>query len=564
MPLIRTLAVAGLAVVTAAAPVAAMGVSGAYLAGRHASFENDFRMGAEYYTRALALDPSNPALMEAVVTANVNLGRPDRAVPVARRMVEGDFRSQVANLVLLAEAARSEDFAGIVSSLDDGRSVGGLVDGLARAWATMGAGDAQAALDAFDAIADEEGLASFALYNKALALALVGDYEGADDILSGREEGGLQMSMRGVLARAQVLSQLGRNEDAVAFLDMTLGPAPSPAYSALRERLEAGETVPFDMIAGPAEGIGEVLYGIAEALSGETNGGYTLIYARLAHWLNGGNIDALLLSASLLEDLDQFDLATAAYDEVPRGHPAFLSAEMGRADALREAGKPDAAIEALTQLAEANPDLRRVHRRLGDTLRSLERHEEASEVYDRVVAMIDEPVPSDWSLYFVRGITLERTDRWEAAEADFRQSLALNPGQPQVLNYLGYSLVDMGEKLDEALDMIERAVAAQPDSGYIVDSLGWAMYRLGRYDEAITHMERAVELMPVDPIINDHLGDVYWAVGREMEARFQWRRALSFDPEPDDAERIRAKLERGLDAVLAEEGAAPLAARDDG
>jgi tetratricopeptide (TPR) repeat protein len=137
------------------------------------------------------------------------------------------------------------------------------------------------------------------------------------------------------------------------------------------------------------------------------------------------------------------------------------------------------------------------------------------------------------------------------------------------LNYLGYSLVEKRKNLDEALDMIERAVAARPDSGYIVDSLGWVLYRLGRYDEAVGHMERAVELMPVDPVVNDHLGDVFWAVGRKREAEFQWKRALSFiragegDGEADP-DRIRRKLEVGLDVVLAEEGAEPLKVANGG
>ena len=183
------------------------------------------------------------------------------------------------------------------------------------------------------------------------------------------------------------------------------------------------------------------------------------------------------------------------------------------------------------------------------------------------VALFEEDAEAQWLVYFSRGITHEREDRWPEAEADFRKALELRPDQPQVLNYLGYSMVEMQENLDEALDMIERAVAAQPDSGYIVDSLGWVLYRLGRYDEALVQMERAVELLPVDPVVNDHLGDVYWAVGRKREAEFQWHRALSFielgesnDAEPD---RIRRKLEIGLDAVLAEEGAPPLRVADD-
>ena len=195
---------------------------------------------------------------------------------------------------------------------------------------------------------------------------------------------------------------------------------------------------------------------------------------------------------------------------------------------------------------------------LGDTLRRLERYDDASRAYDDAIALFVEDTPSQWLAYFARGITHEREDRWPQAEADFRKALVLNPGQPQVLNYLGYSFVEMGINFDEALAMIEEAVAAQPDSGYIVDSLGWVQFRLGRYTEAVVNLERATELLAVDPIINDHLGDAYWAVGRQIEAEFQWNRALSFDPTEEDAARIRRKLEVGLDTVLEEEGADPL------
>ena len=167
-----------------------------------------------------------------------------------------------------------------------------------------------------------------------------------------------------------------------------------------------------------------------------------------------------------------------------------------------------------------------------------------------------EPVGRHWSLFYSRGICHERGGDFPAAEVDFRRALALNPDQPQVLNYLGYSLVDRGEKLPEALEMIERAVAAQPDQGYILDSLAWALFRLGRHDEALKPMEQASLLEPVDPVVTDHLGDVYWMVGRTLEAQFQWRRALSFDPAEKDAQRIRRKLEVGLDVVMAEEAAA--------
>jgi Flp pilus assembly protein TadD len=155
----------------------------------------------------------------------------------------------------------------------------------------------------------------------------------------------------------------------------------------------------------------------------------------------------------------------------------------------------------------------------------------------------------------VRGISHERLDQWEQAEADFRKALELQPGQALVLNYLGYSLVEKNMKIDEARAMIEEAVAGDPDNGYITDSLGWVLYKIGKFEEAVPHMERAVELLPSDPVINDHLGDVLWKVGRRTEAVFQWKRALSFEDETDEADpvRIRRKIEVGLDVVLEEE-----------
>jgi len=225
---------------------------------------------------------------------------------------------------------------------------------------------------------------------------------------------------------------------------------------------------------------------------------------------------------------------------------------------LGQADRAAEAIEVLRKLAETHGELPIVHSNLGDTLRRLERWEEAANAYDAAIERFATEQSGQWVIYYMRAITHERQGNWDLAEPDFRKALELNPGQPNVLNYLGYSFVEMKINLDEALAMIEQAAAARPDSGHIVDSLGWVLYRLGRYEEAVVHMERAVELMPVDPIINDHLGDVYWAVGRTTEAHFQWHRALSFEPEDEDASRIRRKLEVGLDQVLEEEGAAPL------
>jgi Flp pilus assembly protein TadD len=151
-----------------------------------------------------------------------------------------------------------------------------------------------------------------------------------------------------------------------------------------------------------------------------------------------------------------------------------------------------------------------------------------------------------WSLLYFRGISYERAGAWEKAESDFRKALEFEPEQPQVLNYLGYSLIDKGKNLSEALEMVKKAVELRPNDGYIVDSLGWAYYRLGDYEEAVKQLERAVELRPEDPVINDHFGDALWRVGRRLEAKFQWQHAKDNKPEPKDLVTIERKISEGL------------------
>jgi tetratricopeptide (TPR) repeat protein len=549
-----------------AVPAVAQDPSGAYLAARQARTTGDFSAAAKYYAQALTLDSSNPALLENATVAYLALGQIDRAIAVARKMEDDDLRSQVAQITLIAEETRNEDWDALIARVEDMRGAGDLADGLLTAWAHLGAGDVTEALAAFDAVAEERGLRSFAFYHKALALASVGDFEAADQVFSGDGDGPVQQTRRGVMAWAQILSQLGQHQRAVEVIDATFGNDPDPQVADLRARVAAEDAVPFDLIRSPRDGVAEVFFSLARALRQDATDEFVLLYARVAEAIRPGHVDAIITVAELLESMEQYDLSIAAYKKVPRDHPSYHVAELGRAEVLRRDDRPDAAIEVLDQLVQTYPELADVHVAAGDLYRTQEQYADAVTSYDRAIELLTERDNPQWFVHYARAISHERQDNWEEAEADFRRALELNPGHPQVLNYLGYSMVEKGIHFDEALDMIERAVAEQPESGYIVDSLGWALYRLGRYDEAIVHMERAAELMPTDPVINDHLGDVLWAVDRKAEARFQWKRALSLhesDPSPDlEPDRVRRKLAVGLDAVLEEEGAEPLKAAD--
>lgn len=552
-------------------PIAqARGLSGAYLAARQASISGDFAAAATYYDRAIQFDPARLELLERATLANLALGQIDQAAVYAQALEDSGGRSQVAQMALFTHHAAEENYAEVLARLDKNLGVGPLVDGLTRAWSLLGQGDMSAALVAFDEVGKDRGLGIFALYHKALALASVGDMENADAILSDDSAGSVRATRRAVMAHVEILSQLQRNDDGLTLIEESFGGRDlDPALRDMTAALEAGEVLPFTHVTNARDGLAEVFFSLAGALINEADREFILLYSRVAQHLRPDHVDAILLTAELLEQLDQLDLAVSSYKKVPRDNPAYHAAELGRAGALRRDGREDAAIEVLEQLAQTHGDQAIVHSTLGDTLRSAARFQEAAQAYDSALALVSETDRRQWFLYYARGITHERLDNWDQAESDFRRALDLNPEQPQVLNYLGYSLVEKQVKLDEALDMIQRAVAQSPDSGYIVDSLGWVLYRLGRYDEAVGHMERATELEPVDPIVNDHLGDVYWAVGRKMEAAFQWKRALSFidygsSSEEADPDRIRRKLEVGLDQVLQEEGAPPLQIANDG
>jgi tetratricopeptide (TPR) repeat protein len=548
-----------------AVPAAADGVSGAYLASRHAGYQSDFAKAAEYSTRALQGDPQNPMLLEDAVNAYVGLGRFDRAQPYAERLARTGAQSQIGNMALVEELAQKGDYRAILDRQAKGElRIAPLVDGLVKAWAEVGDGRMSDALKSFDAVAEKTSTRAFGLYHKALALALAGDLEAADAILSSTGNETLNLNRRGMLARIEILSQLERNEAASKALTDAFGPDLEPMLAQMKARLDAGKTLPVTVVTSANDGMAEVFYSIAAALKADTPESFSLAFSRTAEALQPSHEEATLLSAGLLEKLQRYDLAIAAYDQIPTDSPYYDEAELGRANALKSAGRDEEAVEVLKRLTETHDSVPEIFVTLGDSLRRLDRYAEASAAYDRAIQLYKVPAEGQWVVYFARGIAEEREKNWDRAEADFRMALKLRPDQPQVLNYLGYSYVEMKRNLDEALDMIQRAVKARPDDGYITDSLGWVYYRLGRYDEAVVEMEKAAGLMPVDPVINDHLGDVYWAVGRHREAQFQWRRAMSFGPEEVDAQRIRRKLEVGLDTVLKEEGAEPLAVAKDG
>jgi len=300
------------------------------------------------------------------------------------------------------------------------------------------------------------------------------------------------------------------------------------------------------LVASPQEGAAEALYGIGSALGRQDNGASSLVYLQLALYLAPPHPLALLSLAELHEQHKNHQLAIKVYARVPQDSVLRRNAEIQLAAALDTLDRTEEATKRLEKLIEQQPNDLEAIMALGNILRGRKRYQECARVYGRGIASLPEPGRPHWTIFYFRGICNERAKQWEKAEPDFKMALKLYPDQPHVLNYLGYSWIDQGVALEEGMRMIRRAVEQRPDDGYIVDSLGWAYYRLGDYEEAVKHLERAVELRPDDPTINDHLGDVYWRLGRTLEARFQWTHARDLKPEPEELAKILQKLQSGL------------------
>jgi tetratricopeptide (TPR) repeat protein len=347
-----------------------------------------------------------------------------------------------------------------------------------------------------------------------------------------------------------LLHRQGKDDEARKVLDKFRGMS-NEVTGAMADVLERRLQQPAPkqpLVDNATKGVAEVLFDIGGLLRSDKLNGQSVLFSRLALYLNPKLDIAKLLVGNLLQDVQHLEAAIETYQTVSPDSPYRWSAQLAIADCLRDLDKTDAALNQLQDLVAAEPKRSDAAIALGDLLRKEKRFAEAATAYSTAVDRIGPPKADDWSIFYFRGTAYERNNQWDKAEPDFLKALALSPDQPYVLNYLAYTWVEKREHLDQALKMLEKAVDQRPEEGFIVDSLGWAYYQLGKYSKAVGYLERAVELQPEDPVLNDHLGDAYWQVGRKAEAKFQWNRALNFKPDADQIGLIEGKIRNGLQA----------------
>ncbi|MEC5289065.1 tetratricopeptide repeat protein [Aurantimonas sp. C2-6-R+9] len=535
----------------------AQSLSGAYLAAKSAQRDGDLEAATDFFAQALSMDPTSDLLQQDAMFAFIADGRFKDGVDMAAKLRAAPEASKVARIALGIDALSKGNFDAAIAEFDLPKpsDLDALLIGQLIAWSELGAGRTDAALSRLDTLTGAPWFAIFNDYQKGLLADVAGRPDVARIALRKvvDDEESARTSPDAYLAAAEALARLetrASNTDA-ALQAIEAGLKLVPTYDPLlhlKERVEKGETIE-PAVASVQEGAAETLYILGQAINRGDGQQVALLYFQLARAVAPRNPALLTALAGIAERSERLDLAISYYREIPENSAYRRTAELQIGLDLWYAERKDEAKAHLTRAVRDYPDDIKAHTALADVLAADKEFKGAADALNKAIALSEPGKTVNWNLYYQRGIAFERTKQWDKAEPDFKTALELSPNQPQVLNYLGYSWVDMNENLKEGLDMIKKAVELRPNDGYIIDSLGWAYFRLGRFEEAVEQLERAVLITPMDPTINDHLGDAYWRVGRAREARFQWERALVGEPKPEQeaAKTIRAKLARGLD-----------------
>ena len=543
--------------------------AGNFLAALAADASRDSRAAAHFFREALRDDPRNLELQERAFVASVQDGSFTDAFRLAERVLKRDPQNALAHLTLGVRALRNRQYQTARSSFQKAGGRGRNADlsaALLVAWTYVGSGDLKKALETVDRF-NEPQLAVYRNFYGGLMADVAGDRkEAARRLKAAYESDPSTIRLADTYARFEARHG---NRDAAKAIYAKLAERPgNEAFIASVKKIVDAGGVPDPLVQNVAQGAAEVLYTSSD-IGGRGRGAelIALIYLQLANYLYGESDMVLVALAENFEQLKQYDRAIELYNKVPGDSGIKARTIIRSALVLNEAKRTDEALKLLDAAAAKTPSEVTLFDTMANIHRSNKRWSEAADASSRAIALVDRNNKNHWNLFYGRGIAYERNKQWPLAEADLQHALSMLPENPvtegekaaraHVLNHLAYSWVDMGMNIDQSFVMLKRAVELQPRDGYIIDSLGWAYFKLGLYEDAVRELERAVDIKPSDPVLNDHLGDAYWKVGRTTEAQFQWNHARDLKPEPEDLERILKKIEKGYDAPRAAETDAP-------
>ncbi|HEY1431078.1 MAG TPA: hypothetical protein VGF39_05550, partial [Stellaceae bacterium] len=402
---------------------------GAYLAGRHAQQIRDYSAAASWFENALRADPESPELITRTFLMEASEGRFERAHALAESELKLDSSDAVAELVLLIDRVKTGDRAGALARAEalPGDGVHRYVGPLARGWMRMAMGDLAGADAALQELDKFNGLAPFKYYQ----LGLVYDYAGRADLAQENFNKTLevsgQLNWRLTEAMANFYERHGRDDQADALYQRFVK---DNAGSELAESVLASKPgkPPAPLIASPEDGLAEALFDLASVVNQPETIDLALLYTRCALELRPNLVLAQLLQSDVLSAENKPELSLEILAEIPPSSPYGWSAQLRIAADLDMLDRTDEAITRLKAMAAEAPTRAGADMQLGDLLRGKKRFTEAVEAYDEAVQRFRAAgLPERWSLFYSRGIALERSGQWKRAEADLLHALELKP-----------------------------------------------------------------------------------------------------------------------------------------
>ncbi|MDD3669159.1 MAG: tetratricopeptide repeat protein [Alphaproteobacteria bacterium] len=510
---------------------------GQFLAGFWAQRNQDFAKMADYYAQVLEDDPDNPELQREVYFIKAVEGRLDMR-PLIERMRLQKKPEYLADYALFALDFRAGKYDDALAALrgKPPHVLNAVLDDFLAAWACAGLGDKQKALDALERARDKKDLRQMYWYHRALISWYFKDTARADAAFKEMIALGTPNLSAWIYMRSFYEAPRDRTWWLAQLLNLRTA---QPAVLRLLNQM------PPMPLTDAAQGAAEVFFNVSASLgAAEKTAEVSLILNGLALHLNPAAVVPKIWGAELMEALKMYGKANAIYRSIPNP-PDVVAFKQALNLHLMDAYAESESI--LSRLAVVEPDNPTLLTLLADAYNANGRHDLALNTYGKVIRLTSgnaDSVKELCNAHFYRGLLYESRREWRLAESDLEQAVRLCPDDAFMLNYLGYSWVDRGEKMESAVPLLQRAAELDADNPAIIDSLAWSHYRRRDYEKALESAEKALDMMPGSSVINAHLGDIYRALGREREARFQYKKALDLDTD------LTASLKKQLQEKL--------------
>ncbi len=525
---------------------------GTYLAARVAHLRQDLNTAADYYVKSINLGADNTEIIGRAYVLLTSEGRIDEAAEYAKMAQQKGDKGNFIHFVVMTDEMQKQNYANALESLQKihDKVYQASILPLFEAWIYAGEGKQKEALNVLKKFKDDKSLVSLYYMHNGMLNDYFGNTEEAQkafDTVVNNEN--LELSYRSLQIIGNFYIRNGKQEEAAALVKKYY----DKNFQA-RMLLELYQDIQTSdasatpkLIDSPQKGQAEALFNIGTIFRGYQSD-ISQIFTALALYLNPQHDVALVSMADLLENNQRYNEAIKEYAKISPQSPIYFMAQLKISSIYMQERQNQKALEKLKNLLELYPNDYQVLFNLGEISRIMNQPEKAIKYYNKALKSAPEVAKQDWTIYYALGMAYERSGQWNKAEEVLQEALKISNRHPFVLNYLGYSWLQHNENSNEALYMIFEAYRQNPEDGHIMDSLGWALYRMGKYEDSIKVLERAAEYLPGNAIVCDHLGDAYWQVGRKDEARFQWQHALILKEDAEELNKdvIRGKISDGL------------------